>query len=362
MIMLLSLAASGVASGTDFQNARLKRIASYLPKEFVERQDSVAKPLGYPCEVIKRTERGMVSHLGFRFFDSPVGGNMQQVVNFLERITLELYQQENDKQMTLKLNELKMTWKENGKETQRPFASLSKFLMSSGGKDNLTIDFVDKKFNAKWIVGRNTYELIFPAVRELIQGIDLGEAEGIFLDELRNENFSSVKEQKTMPLTMLKQIKGGMYRSSGAVYSQQRSYTNDTYYYRLNNGYAKAIYSPDYPSESVVNMMAGTVPCGGRKLDLSFHLYGGKIEHMTVPFAMVYSSLFHDMHTYTKYDISDSKMHYARFLYENEEMQYVHVIEIEIPPQKAFDENATLKAHLYCYIPQHNLKKIIDKK
>lgn len=360
--LLICIGATNLAFGAAFQTERLKRIASYLPKEVVERQDSVLNITSYPCDLIKRTQAGVVTHLGFRLFEAPVGGNMQQLADFLERITLELYQQGSNKQTDMKLTELKMTWKENGRKSNAPYTSLCNFLGSSAKKDNISIDFANKMFSAKWQLNNKTYELLFPAIRELIQGIDLSEAEQVFMSNLKKSDFKGTAQPKRLPLSMLKQIKGGMYRSFGAVYSGQSSYTNDTYYYKTDDKYATAIYSNAYPSESMVNMMAGAVPCGNRTLQLSFHLYGGKIEKMTVPFAIVYSSLFRDMRCYTKYDVSDKNMHYARFLYENEEMQYVHVIEIEIPPHSEFDDNATLKAHIYCYIPQHNLKKIIDRK
>jgi hypothetical protein len=52
--------------------------------------------------------------------------------------------------------------------------------------------------------------------------------------------------------------------------------------------------------------------------------------------------------------MSDSDKYYARFYFLNEQMQYVHVAEVEVPPTSIFNETAIWKAHLYTFIPKHN--------
>lgn len=345
-----------------YKTEKLKCIAKQLPKEILEIKDSIVTIDKYPCQLIKRTNNENVVHLGFYLFDDESFHNkeVQQVIDFLERSTLELFLCGNERQMAAKQTELKLKFKVNGKNAVQPYRSLCQMLKRHNKTRSFSLNCTDRQYKAKWDFGTGSYyEFSFPAIRELIQGTDLAEAEAIFIEEMKNLHIQDRDVAATAPIRFLKQIKGTLYRMPGRVYSHQSSYTTDTYYKQNHDDKDKAtaIYDEQYPAESMINLMAGIVPSGHRKLQLRMHLYGGKIQQMEVPFSMVHSSLLRQMECYMKYDRSDQLKHYARFLYNDEELQYVHVMEIEIAPSQMFNKNAVLTAHLYCFIPQHDLKK-----
>ncbi len=357
-IMLLMQNAMAATCKTE----KLKRIAQQMPEEILEKEDSVIFDDKYPCKLIKRTNKGTITHLGFYLFDdnSFHSTEVQQTVEFIERSTLELFLSGSERQMATKLMELKLKFKVNGKDAVQPYRSLCQMLKRRNKTKNFSLNCADRLYKAKWNFGNGAcYEFVFPAIRELIQGTDLAEAEAMFIEELKALHTQERNVAATVPIRHLKQIKGSLYRMPGMVYAHQSSYTTDTYYKRNGDekDKATAIYDEQYPAESMINLMAGIVPCGHRKLQLRMHLYGGKIQQMEVPFSMVHSSMLGQMECYMKYDCSNQLKHYARFLYNDEDLQYVHVMEIEIAPSQMFDNNAILTAHLYCYIPQHDLKK-----
>lgn len=359
IILLLSFCLN-LQSQMRFKTEKIKRIATHLPGKVLKNEDMLVKWSGSPQPIVKRLEKeNTLSHLGIYLFNNEARTALQDHADFLERIMLELMLYKNDNQVKAKLDEYRMKWMLNGRNEERPYTSLVKFLSAYDVSDvTVGIDFSDKTYLAHWKHGNNTFSLSYPAVRQLIQGTDLKEAETVFFNKLKQfEPVVSKSSLKPINISQLSPVQGKLYRKIGICHSEQPSYSTDTYYLTSDgSNVALPIYQTRYPALSLINMMAGVVPCHNRKIQMYLHLYGGKIETLSLPFSVLYSSLFDDMQCYFKLDMSNSEKYYARFFYLNEQMQYVHVAEVEVPPTSIFHESALWKAHFYSFIPEDNQK------
>lgn len=343
-----------------FKTERLKKIATHLPNKVLKEEQSLVKWSGSPQVLVKKADQeGVISHLGVYLFDENTRKPLQDHADFLERMMLELLLYKNDDMVKGKLVEHKMVWMLNGKSEAKPYTSMKRFLSAYDiSQVALHIDFSDKNYVAHWQLGSNTYSLSYPAVRELIQGTDLLEAENAFFQKLKKTDLQiPTIVPKQQNISQLSQIKGKLYRKIGICHSEQPSYCTDTYYIRTDaSNVATPIYDTRYPALSLINMMAGVVPCHNRKIQTNVHLYGGKIETLSLPFSILYSSLFEDMQCYLKLDMSNPEKYCAHFHFFNEQMQYVHVVEVELSPTTIFKEDAEWNAHLFTFIPEYNKK------
>lgn len=359
-VILLLLFCLSIQAQMQYKTEKIKRIATHLPSKILKNEQMLVKWSGSPQSIVKRVEKGnTLSHLGVYLFNDETRTALQEHADFLERIMLELLLYKNDNQVKAKLNEYKMKWMLNGRNEEKPYASLVKFLSAYNVSDvAVGIDFSDKTYVAHWKQGNNTFSLSYPAVRELIQGTDLKEAETVFLGKLKQyEPVASKSALKPVNISQLSPIKGSLYRKIGICHSEQPSYCTDTYYVRnQGSNTAMPIYETRFPALSLINMMAGVVSCHDRKIQTSVHLYGGKIESISLPFSVLYSSLFAGMQCYLKLDTSNPEKYYAHFHFLNEQMQYVHVAEVEVLPTTIFKEDAVWKAHLFTFIPEYNQK------
>ena len=343
-----------------FKTESLKKIATHHTSKVLKYDQSLVKWSGCPQVLVKKADQeGVISHLGVHLFDEATRKPLQDHADFLERMMLELLLYKNDDMVKGKLSEHKMQWMLNGKSEAKPYTSMIRFLSAYDiSQVALHIDFSDKNYVAHWQHGNNTYSLSYPAVRELIQGTDLLEAENVFFQKLKKSDFQiPTIVSKQQSISQLSHIKGKLYRKIGICHSEQPSYCTDTYYINTDgSNVATPIYDVRYPALSLINMMAGVAPCHNRKIQTSVHLYGGKIETLSLPFSILYSSLFADMQCYLKLDMSNPEKYYARFYYLNEQMQYVHVVEVELSPTTIFKEDAVWNAHLFTFIPEDNQK------
>lgn len=343
-----------------FKTERLKKIATHLPSKVLKEEQSLVKWSGSPQVLVKKADQeGVISHLGVYLFDEATRKPLQDHADFLERMMLELLLYKNDDMVKGKLVEHKMVWMLNGKSEAKPYTSMKRFLSAYDiSQVALHIDFFDKNYVAHWQLGSNTYSLSYPAVRELIQGTDLLEAENAFFQKLKKTDLQiPTIVPKQQNISQLSQIKGKLYRKIGICHSEQPSYCTDTYYIRTDaSNVATPIYDTRYPALSLINMMAGVVPCHNRKIQTNVHLYGGKIETLSLPFSILYSSLFEDMQCYLKLDMSNPEKYCAHFHFLNEQMQYVHVVEVELSPTTIFKEDAVWNAHLFTFIPEYSKK------
>ena len=341
-----------------FKTEKIKKIAASLPSKVLKEEQNLVKWTGSPREIIKETDKqGMLCHIGVHLFNDDVRQSMQEHAEFLERMMLELLLYKKDDLVQKKMDEYKLKWTVNGRNAEKPYTSIVQFLsVYEASNVALQLEFLDNRYVAKWKKGNNTYSLSYPATLELIQGMNVIEADSMFMCKLKNiGNLKSPKSPKQLAVKQLSPIRGRLYRKIGICHSEQPSYSTDTYYIKQGDSdSAVAVYETRFPALSLINMMAGIVPCHNRKLDASIHLYGGKIERLSLPFSLLYSHLFEGMQCYLKLDTSKPDKYFARFLFVNEQMQYVHVVEVEVSPSTIFNENAVWKAHIYMFIPEYD--------
>ena len=187
--VILFALAIGNLKAVSYRTEALKRMASYLPAEIISGTDSLYTNAKYPCVILKRIEEGEITHLGFQLFTYQSRKGMPVFADFLERIMLDIYQQGSSTQMGSRLRELKMIWRENGKESGNILNSFNKFLRIKNKNRNFSLNYEGTKYTAVWNLDRVQYELEFVASRELIYGTDMVEAEKIFYHELNQKNF-----------------------------------------------------------------------------------------------------------------------------------------------------------------------------
>ena len=353
--MLFILAFNSIYA-VSYRTELLKRIASYLPLEITNGKDSLYAVNNFPCKILKRMEKDEITHLGFQLFSWNSRKEIPVFTDFLERVMLDVYLQGSSQQMSSRLRELNLIWTENGKVPQNYLNSFNAFLRFNNS-NNFSLNYNNKEYTAVWKTNNTQYEMVFTASRELIYGTDMVEAEALFFNELKKRDFYSQRTKNVLPLNQLTELSNMLYRKDGNVYKVQAKYTTDSYYIKKTNAEAEAVFDAKYPQPSLLNMAEGIVPCGNRKLNLSLHRYGNVIEHITVHFSMIYSTLFDDMEKYFSVDISNKQTYYVRVIYYNELFQYVHVLEVEVPADDIFNNAAVWKAHLYCFIPQEHLKE-----
>lgn len=341
-----------------FKTEKIRKIAASLPSKVLKEEQNLVKWTGSPQKIIKETDQqNKLCHIGVHLFNDDVRQSMHEHAEFLERMMLELLLYKKDALVQKKMLEYKLEWTVNGRKTEKPYTSIVRFL-SAYDTSNVAVqlDFSDNRYVARWKQANSTYALSYPAIRELIQGMNVMEADSMFMRKLKNiGKLESPKLPKQMAVKQLSAIKGRLYRKIGICHSEQPSYSTDTYYMMQGTSdNAVAVYENRFPALSLINMMAGVVPCHNRKLDASIHLYGGKIEQLSLPFSVLYSHLFEGMQCYLKLDTSNPDKYFARFLFVNEQMQYVHVAEVEVLPSTIFNENAVWKAHIYMFIPEYD--------
>ena len=341
-----------------FKTEKIKKIAASLPSKVLKEEQNLVKWSGCPQKIIKETDQqNTLCHVGVHLFNDDVRQSMHEHAEFLERMILELLLYKKDNLVQTLMDEYKLKWIVNGRNAEKPYTSIIQFL-SVYDTSNVAVqlDFVDNRYVASWKQGNNIYALSYPATRELIQGMNVMEADSMFMRRLKNvDNLESPKSPKLVAVKQLSPIRGRLYRKIGICHSEQPSYSTDTYYLKQEDtGNAVAVYETRFPALSLINMMAGIVPCHNRKLDASIHLYGGKVERLSLPFSVLYSHLFEGMQCYLKLDTSEPDKYFARFLFVNEQMQYVHVAEVEVSPSTIFKENAVWKAHIYMFIPEYD--------
>lgn len=202
----------------------------------------------------------------------------------------------------------------------------------------------------------NDIHVVFPNDWQLISGMNKIECEQDFYQSLiafaDRDIIANNEPTQVEPISQ-----ASYYKEDGNCYLI-KEINQDKYYVKLTNDSIKPIYSSNYPSESMANLMQNLVT-SNFYLKVDQNLYGYKKRSFTLPLSsfIKYCSA-QDCETYVGIESESNTSLKAIVVYRNPIFLYNHLLCIDIDKKILAKQEGTINGLLYCYLPTHNLKNL----
>jgi hypothetical protein len=348
-----------------YSSRKLAEIGELFPIACLPQADSI-----FPCSqitkgksfVVQYNKKNEITHLGVSLF-SPETKEMigMPICNFIERIILELLLQKSSAGVQSRLREYKISLSKNGVEYGNQFfSSLSQALDDIQYPTQFALR-KDSCYTVLWEFGNDSLTLSFPALRELIFGTDKKESDAgigeLFISDDCQEGFDtnvsgivSANELTLMKGTDLYKRKGSMFLSD--------KINSDTYYQRSDSLY-QAVFSPDYPIESLANLFITKQIENSLALKITHKMYGGFTPEFMIPLNRFICLFGKEFSTYCVSYIPESGNVQLSVVLYNYNFNYIHLLRVKTTIEQLFRKDGILTADFYTNIPLHNLKSIL---
>lgn len=342
------------AQSAKFQTGLLKSLAEkiqFSPKS--EQKDVIVeagvlhnKPL-----YASINDKGVVTHIGFRFFPDELKSKDKDVLEFIERYFLELscssdYNQRNQKMQDDKFIFLLGNYPECFSLVEEADFKLSKVN--------------DRYYEATWSKdGTDKLSIAFPIWCELLTGMPL--------NEIQKTLYQSVKEspdslQLVEDLTDMIKLEDNIYGTNPVKHYELAELINRCYYFKNDSLEFSAIYDTCHFNYSIANLFHIPNLGYGRELQIKQYLYGFKSVTFTVGVSeWVRYCLNEGMNVYFAVENETIENIQAVVLAENKNWGYNHLLSVIVP--RDFISNPTIKlsATLNAFIPTHNVRNLYQE-
>lgn len=331
ILTALLLVPLSIVGQPTFRTQELKRLATTLAIEKTDLHEgyNLLTVKGMPVTV--HVKENTVDHIGRQLFPEDVRSiDSSPIFDFLERYFLQL---QYPSVVTNASNMIR----------DDQFRFLKGNLRSVG--DILPTDAFDyvcdrSRYTATW--SRDGIVLLsvsFPAEYQLISGENKVEAENHLMADILNATVDDEEE----PVS--------------TVYAQYISsdFTNQLYF-----DAGTLISSEAHPAETSANMMLSQQTPGDYSLRISQVVYGFNKKEFLVPLRqwIAYCQASGCKLYYGVENISDAGDIQAVVLAVNEAENYNHVLTVDIPALAISSRQGTIPAHLYSYVPTHNVRSL----
>lgn len=343
-----------------YKTKRLEGIANLLsvnPERLTEGYHQLPDRDGHSLQ-LHVSKNGIVDHIGLKLFnrDNVDDKDMTVIFDFTERYLLELVLIDNWEQSAKRMEEDKVTL------DYVYFSDLKKI------SDTLLSEitrFEDKGYSITWKEKgkqKNTFGISFPIQYELILGMNKIEIEDGLQQSIQNQE-NTIREQKPVHKTTLFPVpQTNYYIKQGAMYMISELSANLYYIKEGANGF-RLLHNPDFPIETLANLMTTNEIENDYQLSITQNKYGYNAVNYTASLKQWLNYCFDSGCTaYFGLEAQDEEVIKATVVMENKELAYNHILYIDFNKSCLNKRNGTIKAKLNSFIPTHNLTDLYYEK
>ena len=116
---------------------------------------------------------------------------------------------------------------------------------------------------------------------------------------------------------------------------QIASLRSDLYLHKDKDTY-KVVYGSKWPMESVINLLMNMVYDNDYKINLRYHLYGNKIENITLPMQIIFDVFAPYMDIYCNVTFINKEEIKAVLVFHNAKRNFIHMLDIKMKTSQLF--------------------------
>ena len=283
--------------------------------------------------VEKRDRNGIVSHLGLPLLPQADDANLNLLFRFVERYDAERMMADDQVEM-----------------------DVNKVVRLDASQD-VSVSNTEQRITMMW----EGAKMSFPNNYSLISGLNKAESDQAFIADLKQYASTNTKPDTLLPRIAAPADSSSYVVKKGTQY-MIKEINSDKYYIKLRGDSICPIYSCDFPSETLANLMQ-QVTGGNFKLRISQNMYGYNRQEYEIPLRC-FSDFCTETgcSTYVGIEAEDDKQVKAVVVYRNTMFAYNHLLYITGDNITLGKCKGTINAALYCYIPTHNVKSMYNEK
>lgn len=315
---------------TGFRTSELQRLAVALSLDDTKLKDGENYLLVNKQPIIVCVKNNTVSHIGLRLFSKDMrnAGN-SPIFDFLERYFLQLKYPP-----TVKTAQ-KMISDDQFKFVVGSINTIDDIRLSDG----FAFNYDKHRYTATWTrTGKPILSVSFPVEYELISGENKIEAENNLLADIKS---TIVAESEDKP--------------AYDVYYINKNFSSQLYYQK-----GKLVNSVRHPAETVSNMMLSLRTEGAYEIAVTQMSYGFKKTAFSIPLRQ-WIAFCQNSNCRLYVGIENMKADgnvSAVVIAVNEVENYNHVLTVTVPFKVIQSKQGSIEAHLYPYVPTHNVKRL----
>lgn len=347
----------------EYSSRKIRQLVETLHLEKLPEKDSlIMLPhiLKSKAITIRYDDSGFICHAGVSLFSQEtkiIAG--QQYCDFMERLFLELCEQQDMEGVKAKLVEYAVGLNLDGAEYgNRTFSSLKKVLDEIEMPTSFSLSLKEKQGLGVWKYGTHTLTLSFPLYRELIEGTDKQESDELLYFKIAESKISSIFDDETLLNGVgLNHVEKDVYVKTGERY-QLQALSSDVYFMKQNSSYIP-LFSKDYPALSLNNFFLTFSNGKNVKLRITHRQYGHFTPEVTIPLH-VFMDLFADDFTCFAHtgELDDGTLE-SIVVYNHKVLNFMHLLRVKTTANDIFSAKPVLKADFFTNIPQHYLKTLL---
>ena len=315
--------------------------------------------------IVCKDGAGVVDHIGFCFLPDSVRLINRSVVQFIERVMLDLMMS-RDVGTTLK------TVRESGLLIQFDNEPLSQSLMQNRkttlsmikGTNGIVLDKVDKKYYMTIdCPDSHQFSFSFPADCKLISGMDKREQEMRLAYQLKNHSVQycdiPVSSADTNRLQLLDDSTSEecIYVIKGDEFSIPEI-NNDLFFIENDS-----IYSLVHDTAMIAMTFSNALLASSDKhftYDVKHRMYGFMVQNYTIDSRDFDSYFAQDYERYFGIETLEPQNMSGTLILYNRKEEYIHLIHVTTTQNGIINEGR-MTMELYSNIPQHNIKSLFSK-
>ncbi len=297
---------------------------------------------------------GDISHIGYRLFNDEVVAAYpdSRVFDFVERYALEL-RLKTDTRVNTVQDRLAL----DGVTVTQGSVDM---IYGVTGETPLTVDYIPRRmYRFTWTFGSGRkLGIVFKADCHLITGTDaVGLEQRFSRDVVRCPRIAADEAMRQWDKARVSvSVSGGRRVVSTGVYLSEA--ITDKLLQNLRNSSWSLVMSPKSAVRSICNIMltGGCETAADIPMQLVMDKYGYSTDTLSITLGQLGKYLVDDgCHVYVGVKKTDSDGLHGTLFVVNEAMGYNHVVPFVCPLSVAAGKAATVKAHIYTYIPLQNV-------
>lgn len=296
-------------------------------------------------------DKGIIAHIGYRFFPEELKLKNKGVLEFIERYFLELSLCSDNYQRNQKMQDDKFFFLCGNYPECFSLINNTDFKLSK----------VDKKYyEATWSKdGVDKLSIAFPIWCELLTGMPL--------TEIQRTLYQSVKESPDSlhlveDFTDMIRLKDGVYGTNPVEHYELAELINRRYYLKNDSSEFSSIFDAYHLNYSIANLFHIPNLGYGRELQIKQTIYGFKSITFTVGISeWVSYCLNEDMNVYFAIEDETIESVKAVILAENKNWGYNHLLSVTVPRDFINNPAIKLTATLNAFIPTHNVRDLYQE-
>lgn len=296
-------------------------------------------------------DKGVVTHIGFRFFPDELKSKNKDILEFIERYFLELSCCSDYNQRSQKMQDDKFVFLLGNYPGCFSLVEGTDFKLSK-------VD--DRYYEATWSKdGTDKLSVAFPVSYELLTGMPL--------NEIQKTLYQSVKEspnslQLVEDLTDMIKLEDNIYGTNPVKHYELAELINRCYYLKNDSLEFSAIYDTCHFNYSIANLFHIPNLGHGRELQIKQNLYGFKSMAFTVGVSEWVSYCLNEgMNIYFAVENETIENIKAVVLVENKNWGYNHMLSVTVPRDFISNPTVKLTATLNAFIPTHNVQNLYQE-